>query len=133
MTEQRKDIIKTLLRHPNSHFTAEELHEKVREINCNIGLATVYRNLDLLEKLDIVKKLNFMEDEAHYEFVEIGEHHHHMICIDCGKIIEFNFGNLQDFKEGLEERYNFHTRKHYIKFFGRCRECQEKNNKVCFG
>jgi len=124
LTEQRRDIIETLLKYCEEHFTAEELHRRVREINPEIGLSTIYRNMELLSELGIVKKLNFAENEARYELVISGGHHHHMICLHCGKIIEFSSDYLEKLEEGLESSYNFEMLEHYIKLFGSCRECQ---------
>lgn len=128
LTDQRQAILKTLLKYPDKHFTVSELYKRVKVINVDIGLATVYRNLELFNRLNIVNKLNFTEEKSHYELKKF-QVHHHMICIECEKIIEFNAENLQDFEEDLENKYDFTIVDHYIKFFGYCQACQDKKKK----
>ncbi len=123
-TEQRRTILKTLLHYPQKHFTTEELYEEAQKYNSNLGITTVYRNLEIFYKLNIVNKLNFAEDETYFELKNPGEHHHHMICIQCGDILEFKAEDLLKFEENLDDKYNFTTIEHYVNFYGYCQECQ---------
>ncbi len=124
LTEQRRDIIKTIISHKHRHFTAEELHEEVKRINPDIGLATIYRSLDLFCDLDFIHRLDFDSDHKYYELRESKKHHHHMICLDCDKIIEFNDEDLINFEKKLEKKYCFVPVNHFIKFFGYCEDCE---------
>ncbi|SDL43169.1 Fur family transcriptional regulator [Halarsenatibacter silvermanii] len=123
LTPQRRDILKTLLKYSDRHFTAEKLHKKVQQINSDLGLATVYRNLELFCELGFIHRLDFDSDHKYYELLESHSHHHHMICLNCEKIIEFNDEDLEDFETRLEDEYDFFSVNHFIKFYGYCQKC----------
>ena len=124
LTDQRRDILKVLIENEKKHFTAESLHRRVLDINPEVGLATIYRNLELFCDLNFIHELDFASDRKFYELLEAKQHHHHMICIECDKIIEFNDEDLEDFEQKLEEEYNFVSVNHFIKFYGYCQECE---------
>lgn len=129
VTDQRRDILEVIVTHRQRHFTAEELYEEVSEINPDLGLATVYRNLELFCQLDFIHRLDFDTDHRHYELLESRRHHHHMICLECDEIIEFNDKDLEDFERKLEEEYNFISVNHFIKFYGYCDRCEGEGGK----
>lgn len=124
LTSQRQNILDVLMKNFGEHFSAEELYEKVKEINPDIGLATVYRTLELMCQLGIAHQLDFDSTYKRYELTPEGQHHHHLICIECGKIIEFNDKVLEGFEEKLENEYQFDIVEHRIKFYGRCNQCK---------
>ena len=125
LTKQRKDILKILIQNKDKHFTADSLLDKVKEINKDIGLATIYRNLELFCKLNITSELDFDSPYKYYELNVINEHHHHLVCLNCDKIIEFNDEVLEEFESELENKYEFEIVKHQIKFYGICKECKK--------
>lgn len=125
LTSQRKDILDVLTDNKGQHFSAEELYEEVKKINPDIGLATVYRTLELMCQLGIVHQLDFESTYKSYELNLEGDHHHHLICIDCGRIIEFNDKALEGFEEKLEIEYDFNILDHRIKFYGYCSQCKK--------
>lgn len=124
LTSQRKDILEVLLNNPEQHYSAEELYEEVKNINPDIGLATVYRTLELMCRLNITHRLDFDSTYKRYELNLEGHHHHHLICLECGKIIEFNDNVLEDFEGHLEKEYDFNILDHRIKFYGKCSKCK---------
>ncbi|MEJ6950051.1 Fur family transcriptional regulator [Natronospora cellulosivora (SeqCode)] len=124
LTSQRKDILDVIIQNPEKHFSAEELYEEVKSINPDIGLATVYRTLELMCKLKIIHQLDFDNTYKRYELNLEGKHHHHLICLDCGKIIEFNDQVLESFEKNLQEEYDFNIIDHRIKFYGHCKTCK---------
>lgn len=123
LTSQRKDILKVLLKNSNRHLSAEELYVEVKKINPDVGLATIYRSLEIFSEIGIVHQLDFDKNFKRYELNLEGKHHHHLICNKCGKIIEFNDEVLEKFEKNLEKDYNFRIYDHRIKFFGVCEEC----------
>ena len=129
MTSQRRDILKVLIENESKHFSAEELYNAVKEINPNVGLATIYRSLELLHGLGIVQELDFDHNYRRYELSLDDEHHHHLICVKCEKIIEFNDLVLEGFEANLEKEYQFKIIDHQIKFYGYCQECLRDNAK----
>jgi len=89
-TKQRELILETLFENRN-HYTPEELYILIKEKypNLNIGIATVYRTLSFLEESKIVSSISFGADGKKYELM-LKEHHDHLVCTECGKIIEFH-------------------------------------------
>ncbi len=123
LTEQRKKILKVFLKYKEKHFNAEELSDILKNRDENIGLATIYRNLELFHRLGILKQLDFNDAFKYYELNLIEKHHHHLICINCDRIIEFNDKALGDFEKKLEDEYGFQIKDHIIKFYGICQNC----------
>ncbi|RCW50505.1 MULTISPECIES: Fur family transcriptional regulator [unclassified Halanaerobium] len=127
LTKQREIILGTIISRKNWHFTAEELFSAVKENYPDIGMATIYRTLELFQNLGIVHMLDFGEGSRQYElsFLET-QHHHHLICKKCGKLIEFNDQDLEYFEKKLEIKYNFRITEHKLRFYGLCKECISK-------
>jgi len=124
LTPQRKVILKALLNHSNDHLSAEELYEIVKRQNPDIGLATVYRTLDLLAELDILQKMNFGDGRSRYEFnTQDIHHHHHLICTSCGKVTEFDDDLLESLESMIQRRTGFDINDHDLKFYGVCKDC----------
>ncbi len=124
LTSQRKLILDILIQKYGEHLSAEDIYNIVKKHNPDIGLATVYRTLELFCELEIVQQLDFDDSCKRYEIETEESHHHHLVCVNCNDVIEFNDQILEDFEENLEEEYNFMTTEHSIKFYGYCEECQ---------
>lgn len=129
ITPQRRAIIEILIENNNSHLSSEEIYDKVRN-NCpEIGLATVYRTMQLLDEIGAISKLNLDDGCIRYELnlTDENEHnHHHLICKNCGKIIEVREDLLENIEKIVENTYEFKIYDHDLKFYGLCKEC--KNN-----
>ena len=78
-------------------------------------------------QLGIAHQLDFDSNYKRYELSLEGEHHHHLICVECGKIVEFTDEDMEDFEKRLEKDYDFRIIDHNIKVFGYCKECQNKS------
>lgn len=122
LTPQREAVIKILLENPNQHLAAEDIYAMVRKTHPEIGMATVYRTLDLLSSEKIINQLNFEEGYSRYE-LESQAHHHHLICLKCGKITEFNDGLLEQVEEEIAKQHDFQIVGHLLKFYGYCPTC----------
>ncbi|HWJ03848.1 MAG TPA: transcriptional repressor, partial [Verrucomicrobiae bacterium] len=89
LTPQRETILRAFVEHGEGHLSAEDVYNLVKQLNPDIGLATVYRTLDLLAELDILQKMDFGDGRSRYEFCSNEEHHHHhLICVRCHKVSE---------------------------------------------
>ena len=127
LTTQRRTILEVLSKHDGEHLTAEEVYELVK-IDCpEIGLATVYRTLQLLLELNLVERLNLEDGFIRYE---IGHnknehHHHHLICNCCEKVYEVEDDLLESFEEQIRDKYNFTITDHKVKIYGICSNCQQ--------
>lgn len=126
LTSQRRLILKALLENMADHPSAEEVYQFVREQNPRVGLATVYRTLELFCELGILHELNFDNNCRRYELEQGDRHHHHLICLKCGKIVEFSDYVLQDLEGYIRSQHNFDVVDHRIKFYGYCSECRTK-------
>ncbi len=127
LTPQREAIIKILLENPNQHLAAEDIYVMVRRAHPEIGMATVYRTLDLLSTEKVINQLNFEEGYSRYE-LESQTHHHHLICLKCGKIIEFNDNLLEQVEEEISKEHSFSIVGHLLKFYGYCSNCLKKED-----
>lgn len=127
ITPQRQIILKALLDHPEEHLSAEEIHLIVKKKDPEVGLATIYRTLEILTNLDILHKINFGDGCTRYELAEQESHnHHHLICVNCGKVIEVNDDLLETLETWIEKKTHFCITDHQLKFYGYCKDCQSK-------
>jgi Fur family ferric uptake transcriptional regulator len=126
ITPQRQEILKTLLNNVGKHLSAEEVYNIVKEENLEIGLATVYRTLELLSDIDVLQKLNFDDGKTRYEFNDNEiHHHHHLICLNCSKVSEFEDDLLDTLEANILEKCNFKVVDHKVKFYGYCKDCNK--------
>lgn len=130
-TSQRTAILKVLLDQPETHLTAEEIYDLVKKDWPDIGLATVYRNIQLLSEMNLIDKLNLDDGYVRYEIGdpdhEHHHHHHHMICIGCGKVFAFQEDLLDNLEKKIEQTTGFIVSDHEVKLYGYCRDCLSEN------
>jgi Fur family ferric uptake transcriptional regulator len=127
MTPQRQIVLQIFLDHPGEHLSAEDVHGLLRDKRAEIGLATVYRSLELLSNLGILQKMEFGDGCSRYEVNTTdpkAHHHHHLICTRCNKVIEFEDDLLDDLERDICSKSGFKIQDHQVKFFGICKECQ---------
>lgn len=126
LTYQREAILNTILENREEHLSCDEIYNIVSKDNPEIGIATVYRTLQLFEKLDIVYKLNFDDGFSRYELNQgTGDHHHHhLICLKCGKVMEVKLDLLDSLEKKIENDENFAIVDHNVQFYGYCSDCK---------
>ncbi|GGB05251.1 transcriptional repressor [Macrococcus hajekii] len=127
LTPQRESTVRVLLENEADHLSAEEVFLKVRERSPEIGLATVYRTLELLAELKVVDKINFGDGVARFDLRKEGaEHfHHHLVCIECGAVDEIEEDLLGEVEKKVERDYQFKIMDHRLTFHGICHRCQK--------
>lgn len=133
MTEARR-VILSVLGKSSQHLSAEDIYFTVRGINPSVGFATVYRTLDVLTKMGIVQKFDFGDGKARYELIsgksEDVNHHHHLVCTKCTKIINYtDFVDeekelIKKTEEALSRKHRFDIKNHIIHFYGLCANCK---------
>ena len=132
MTPQRKEILKIFVEHSEfHHMSAEDVYGILRENDSEIGLATVYRALDLLSDLGILVRIDFGDGCARYELNTADpkiHHHHHLICLKCKKVIEFEEDLLDELEKNIADKSGFEILNHEVKFFGYCSDCRTKGD-----
>lgn len=132
VTTQRIAILEVLSSRPGEHLTAEEIYDVVRGKYQDIGLATVYRTIQMLTELDLIDKLNLDDGYVRYEISnkhhdEGGHHHHHLICLDCGNIYTFQDDLLETLETRINEALGFEVTDHEVKLYGYCKDCRVRN------
>ncbi|NLY54075.1 MAG: transcriptional repressor [Firmicutes bacterium] len=128
LTPQREAILRILLDNKSKHLTAEAIYDHTRSTYPEIGLATVYRTLELFEDLGIVSGLDLGGGGRRYE-LSLDEDHHHVVCLDCGQIAEFNEDLLDGLQEVIACESGFLITHHSLRFFGYCSQCRRKYKK----
>src|SRR5690606_35861480 len=121
-TRQRR-AVRGALAEAESFVSAQELHAELREDGVRIGLATVYRALADLAADGEADVLQSEEGEARYRACTPGEHHHHMICRECGRTVEVGAEVVGRWVASIAAEHGFVEAEHEVNIFGLCAEC----------
>lgn len=129
VTTQRLLVLNVLAQSRDSHLTAEEIYDLVKVDYPEIGLATVYRTIQLLWELNLIDRVNLDDGYARYEMgamdgTESKHHHHHLICLSCGQVFSFEGDLLENLEKKIEEARGFQVVDHEVKLYGYCEECK---------
>ncbi|MGA0277411.1 MAG: transcriptional repressor [Candidatus Kariarchaeum pelagius] len=129
VTHSRCKILEIFQSSPDEHYTADKLKDCLDDEGERIGLATIYRVLTQLEMADLIQKNNFNDNQSAYEIKK--SHHDHLICTNCGDIIEFTNNDLEKLQEMISNNYNFTLESHVMTLFGKCNRpnCKGKSKK----
>ncbi|KAB3527617.1 Fur family transcriptional regulator [Alkaliphilus serpentinus] len=127
LTPQRRAILNIVFENQGKHLNTEEIYGLVKDECPEIGLATVYRTLQLLEDMELVSRLNLDDGCSRYEFNshEDDHQHHHLICEVCGDVIEVEIDLLEQLESEIEKLYKFKIKDHKVKFNGVCSDCRK--------
>ena len=124
LTSQRQAVIQAIAS-GQSHLTPTAIYEKVHQGHPSIGLVTVYRTLGILAKLGLICELH-AGDSCHSYTISAPEHHHHLICSNCGKVIDFTGYDLSELEQRLSLETGFKVEGHLLEFIGLCQACQKE-------
>lgn len=127
-----REAILQLLTKASKHMSAKEVYMAIHREYPGVGMTTVYRTLDLLHRMGLIHKFTVGDGHSRYEFTadEKKEHHHHLICTDCGKIIDYSefvdeeLALVKKIEEKLSKKYDFQIADHNIEFVGLCPKCK---------
>ncbi len=125
ITPQRRTIINAII-HSREHLTPAAIHERIRREHPGIGLVTVYRTLEILAGLGLICEMHAGGNCRSYLIRRPSEHHHHLICSDCGTVIDFTDCDLGELERRLSKETRFKINGHLLEFVGLCRNCREK-------
>jgi Fur family ferric uptake transcriptional regulator len=123
VTAPRLKILELFQKGPQRHMTAEDVYRQLIGQKMDIGLATVYRVLMQFEQADILKRSHFESERAVYELNE-GEHHDHLVCLDCGRVEEFHDPEIEALQVKIAKRNGFELADHALSLYA---HCQKKN------
>ena len=121
-THQRA-LIMEIIRQGRGHLDADEIYRRAREKEPRLSLSTVYRTLHMFKKLGLVEELHFDETHHHYE-VKPSAEHHHLVCLGCGRVIEFNRPLSRYIKGNIPEAKNFDIIETEVRMSGYCAKCR---------
>lgn len=129
LTPQRQIIMQAFLEVGEMHLSAEDVYNIVKQQHSDIGLATVYRTLDLLADLEVLSKMDFGDGRSRYELNKADAHqHHHLLCLRCGSVIEFEDDLLDELETVIAKKSKFQIVDHQLKFYGYCSACQQQGS-----
>jgi Fur family ferric uptake transcriptional regulator len=124
-TAQRDLILEVFLR-MEKHLSSEDLYRLVQNEDPTIGQTTVYRTLKLLTEAGLAREVRFGDGRTHYEHNYKHEHHDHMICTECGKIIEFYSAELEAIQDAMAAKHRFEVKQHLLRILGICANCRRE-------
>lgn len=126
VTHQREAIAEIVF-FGGAHLSVGDIERQLRTGGVAVGKATIYRTLDLLREAGLVAEHDFGEGFKRYEPRGAQTHHEHLICIDCGKVVEFSSERLERMKSLIADEYGFRHHHHRLEIYGVCRECQRRD------
>jgi Fur family ferric uptake transcriptional regulator len=122
LTPQRM-LVLAAIANSDHHISAEEIYAQVVARYPHVNISTIYRTLDLLNRLGLATETDLGGGRVRYHPVGKG-HHHHLVCQECGRIIDLDESVLRPLKEALLQEYRFDADLRHLGIFGRCTECR---------
>lgn len=123
-SKQRAEILDLFLG-SHRHLTANELFREVHKKDASIGYVTVYRTLKLLCECGLCRQLKLEDGIARFEKQTGHEHHDHLVCTKCGKVVEVLDHTIERHQERLFKKYGFYPQRHRMELYGVCRNCKK--------
>lgn len=126
-TRQRKVVVEEFLR-VDRHVDAEDLHNIVRKRDPRVGLATVYRTLNLLKEAGLADQKSFRDGRSVFEVHRPDHHHDHLVCLDCGRVMEFENAQIEKLQAQVATELGFQLTGHRLDLYGKCNReaCERK-------
>jgi Fur family transcriptional regulator, ferric uptake regulator len=128
MTSPRETVLDAFLK-LERHVTAEELFEAARRIDPGIGQATVFRTIKLLAEAGLAREACPDEGGRHYEHAYGHEHHDHLVCAECGAVVEFKDNAIERAQDSIYRAHGFKPSGHKLELLGTCPACSESGRK----
>ena len=126
-TSRQREVIAGVFFATGGHPTAEELIAEVRKVDPRIGRTTVYRTLRLMTVCGLAQSQRFMDGETRYERIDDTRHHDHLICEQCGGIVEFQDSRLEAVQSQVAKDHDFQITEYRMDFYGLCSRCRDSN------
>ena len=122
-TPQRTAVLEEIIK-DKGHRESEEIYLALKKKGQHVSRATVYRTMDILVNNGFARKMNLGDGRARYESKVNSPHHDHLVCMDCGLIVEFMDQQIEDLQDKIAIQYNFQLKRHIHQLFGLCKKCQ---------
>jgi Fur family ferric uptake transcriptional regulator len=124
-SQPRNQILEIFLK-TEEHPTINDLYDRVRKKNPEIGLATVYRTMKLICDAGLARQTDFGDGRKRFEHKYQHQHHDHLICLQCGRIIEVVSPKIEKLQDTLAKKHRFTPVRHRMQIFGTCKSCKRK-------
>lgn len=121
-TKERQEIIQEIMS-MDGHFDPDELYVRLRSKGSKVSRASIYRTLPMLLEAGVIEVVERVDRHAHYEKVSQEKHHDHMICVKCGRVIEFFSPTLELLQKEICEKERFESIRHSLEIYGYCDKC----------
>jgi Fur family ferric uptake transcriptional regulator len=125
ITKQR-DLVAQIVFLAEDHLSVEGIRRELKQRSERVGMATVYRTLDLLVESGLVRTHEFGEGFRRYEAMAGQSDHEHLICEQCGRVVEFANERLERMLPVLADEHGFQHRRHKVEIYGVCRTCRQR-------
>ena len=122
----QRDLILEIFLKTEDHLTSEDLYWLVQKQDPTVGHTTVYRTLKLLTEAGLAREVRFGDNKTYYEHHYDHEHHDHMICTNCGKVVEFFSPEIEAMQDEAAEKFGFVPTHHSLRIWGVCSDCQHE-------
>ena len=125
LTPQRLMILKSV-EEADTHISAEEIYDQIRVHYPQMNISTVYRTLELVKELGLVTETDLGDGRSRYHCMGKGHSHHHLVCENCGDIVDMEESTLSPLWADIQQKHNFKVNMKHLAIFGRCVNCAEK-------
>lgn len=126
----QRDLIMTTFLSTEDHLTIEDLHRLVRKHDDTVGHTTVYRTLKLLTEAGLAREVRFGDNKTYFEHHYNHDHHDHMICTVCGRVIEFFSEAIESLQDKMADDFGFKPTHHSLRMWGVCSDCQGRSGEI---
>lgn len=126
----QRDLIMEIFLQTEDHLTSEDLYWLVQKSDATVGHTTVYRTLKLLTEAGLAREVRFGDNKTYYEHHYNHDHHDHMICTECGKVIEFFSQAIESMQDEMADKLGFRPTHHSLRLWGICSECQKQESEA---
>ncbi|MFZ2330161.1 MAG: Fur family transcriptional regulator [Atribacterota bacterium] len=124
-TKERREVLAAIAIQQN-HFNAEDIYQQLKKQKSNVSLATVYRTIPLLINSGLMTETTYGGERIIYEKIYNKPHHHHMVCINCGKIIDFTCPDVEVVQNDICQKNYFLSTEYRLEIKGYCQACRKK-------
>ena len=126
----QRDLILDIFLKTEEHLSSEDLYWLIQKEDASIGHTTVYRTLKLLTDAGLAREVRFGDGKTYYEHHYDHEHHDHIICTECGKVVEFFSAEIEALQDEMAAKFGFKLTHHSLRILGLCEECQKKDSET---
>ena len=125
VTPHRELILDTFLGQ-EGHHSVEDIYRSVKQLDPRVGYTTVYRTMKILAECGLAREIDLADGITRYEHLFNHEHHDHMICTECGMVIEFFSPDIESLQDQMADNFGFKPTHHSLRLWGICSDCQKK-------